>query len=239
MNILIVEDESLYAEQLQIIVENLNHNVCGIAESAEDALNLFGLQNPDMALIDINLKGEIDGLELGKWFSRYKKTIIIYITSFHEKEYFERAKQIAAFAFLKKPINEETLSRSIELAFEYEKKNNLFNLYQNTVDNNSLLIKQKSKYIKVHQEDITHISADDKYCTIFTGNDKKYIERITLKELNLKLNPKYFAQSHRSYIVNLKNTQEVNTADLTIKVKNYVLPLGNTYKEYFLKKFGI
>jgi len=65
-----------------------------------------------------------------------------------------------------------------------------------------------------------------------------YLERISLKELNKKLSPRLFAQTHRSYIVNLNNVQETDTAEFTIKVNGNQIPLGDTYKDYFLKKFG-
>lgn len=240
MNVFIVEDEDLYADQLAMLTEQAGHTVCGMATNAEEALRLFEKSRADMALIDINLAGEMDGLELGKWLKRFREDVlIIFITAHYaDVEYFERAKQLSAYAFLKKPIEVTDLSRTIALAFQY-------NTTQADIGNRSqpdyrhtLLVKIKAKYIKVDQNDITHIVAEDKYCAIHLKDGTVYLERIPLKELNKKLSPRLFAQTHRSYIVNLNNVQETDTAEFTIKVSGHRIPLGDTYKDYFLKKFG-
>src|SRR5690606_2973871 len=106
-------------------------------------------------------------------------------------------------------------------------------------ESHNLLVKIKAKYIKIKQKDIAYISADDKYCSIYLDDGTVYMERISLKDLNNKLSPKLFAQTHRSYIVNLSKVQETDTSDFTIKVNKKHIPLGNTYKDYFLKKFGL
>ena len=125
MNFLLVEDEALYAQQLEMLIEKLQHQICGVAESAEQALQIYDKQKPDIALIDINLKGEMNGLELGKWFKRFdEEIIIIYITSLQDEKYFEQAKEIAAFSFLTKPVDPITLQRTIELATKHWQENN-------------------------------------------------------------------------------------------------------------------
>lgn len=240
MNIFIVEDEVLYADQLEMVIEQAGHTVCGIATNAEEALRLFEKSHADMALIDINLAGEMDGLELGKWLKRFKNDmLIIFITAHYaDVEYFEKAKQLSAYAFLKKPIDETDLLRTIALAFQYNTTLADMGTPGHVDDHRTLLVKIKAKYIKVDQNDITHIVAEDKYCSIHLKDGTVYLERISLKELNKKLSPRLFAQTHRSYIVNLSNVQETDTAEFTIKVSGHHIPLGDTYKDYFLRKFG-
>jgi len=240
MNVFIIEDEDLYADQLAMVVEQTGHAVCGTASNAEEALRLVEKRNADMALIDINLAGEMDGLELGKWLKRFKDDIlIIFITAHYaDVEYFERAKQLSAYAFLKKPLDATDLSRTIELAFQYNATQADVGTRGDADDHRTLLVKIKAKYIKVDQNDITHIVAEDKYCSIHLKDGTEYLERISLKELNKKLSPRLFAQTHRSYIVNLNHVQETDLSEFTIKVDGHHIPLGDTYKDYFLKKFG-
>lgn len=240
MNVFIVEDEDLYVDQLEMVIEQAGHTVCGTATNAEEALRVFEKSDADMALIDINLAGEMDGLELGKWLKRFRDDIlIIFITAHYaDVEYFERAKQLTAYAFLKKPIEETDLSRTIALAFQYNTTQADMGTRGYADDHHTLLVKIKARYIKVNQNDITHIVADDKYCSIYLKDGTVYLERISLKELNKKLSPRLFARTHRSYIVNLSNVQETDTAEFTIKVSGHQIPLGDTYKAYFLKKFG-
>lgn len=240
MNVFIVEDEDLYIDQLEMVVEQAGHSVCGAATNAEEALRLFEKSRADMALIDINLAGEMDGLELGKWLKRFRDDIlIIFITAHYaDVEYFEKAKQLSAYAFLKKPIDATDLSRTIALAFQYNTTQTDIGTRTYLDDHHMLLVKIKAKYIKVDQNDITHIAAEDKYCSIHLKDGTVYLERISLKELNKKLSPRLFAQTHRSYIVNLNNVQETDIAEYTIMVNGHQVPLGDTYKDYFLKKFG-
>jgi len=240
MKIFIVEDEDLYIDQLEMVVEQACHTVCGAATNAEEALRLFEKSCADMALIDINLAGEMDGLELGKWLKRFRDDLLIIFITAHYADvgYFEKAKQLSAYAFLKKPIDATDLLRTIELAFQYNTTQADVGTRGHTDDHHTLLVKIKAKYIKIDQNDITHIAAEDKYCSIHLKDGTVYLERISLKELNKKLSPRLFAQTHRSYIVNLNNVQETDTAEFTIKVNGNQIPLGDTYKDYFLKKFG-
>lgn len=241
MNVFVIEDEALYADQLVMLVERAGHAVCGIASNAESTLRLFERSEADMALIDINLAGEMDGLELGKWLKRFKEDIlIIFITAHYaDAEYFEEAKQLSAYAFLKKPIDEVSLSQTISLAFGYKAKTTDRKQDAVTEDHRVLVVKVKSKYIKIDQHDIAYIVAEDKYCVIHLKNGTKHLERTSLKELNKKLSPRLFAQTHRSYIVNLDHVQETDTSEFTIKVDGTYIPLGDTYKDYFLTKFGV
>lgn len=246
MNILIVEDEELYADQLQLLIKRIGHNPCAVAESAEEALKKFRMNQIDLAIIDINLKGEMDGLELGKWLRRLSNLPVIFITSHYDNdEYFEKASLLSAFGFIRKPLDETQLLRTITLALNYQSGSNT-NPISPAEDNlpqpplrATLLIQLKSKLVKIKQEDILFIEADDKHCTIHLKDGRQYLERISLKEISKKLLPQMFAQSQRSFIVNLDKIQEINTSELTIKIQDFWIPLGNSYKDYFLKKFGL
>src|SRR5690606_37007565 len=139
----------------------------------------------DLALIDINLAGEMDGLEVGKWLKRFRDIPIIFVTAHYEDEaYFERAKELAAYAFVKKPIDETELSRTIALAVEYQAEQAAKTDPNQAVTRpQTLLIKVKTKYIRINQLNISCIEAKDKHCAIHLTNGMAYLERITLKEL--------------------------------------------------------
>lgn len=237
MKFLVVEDEKLYAQQLEMQIEQLNFSLIDIAEDAETALKLFDKQKPDIALIDINLKGEMNGLELGKWLKRFdEKIIIIFITSLQGEEYFEQAKEMAAFSFLTKPVEQTTLKRTIELALAQHKKEIKKEEFSEFGD---LFIKNRSKHIRIKQIEILFVEADDKYCNIYIENKKRLIERSSLTQFNKRLDPNLFAQTHRSYTINLSKVEEINTSDMTIKLGNHAIPLGESFKKYFLKKIGV
>lgn len=242
-NIFIIEDEILYLEQLQLLVEKAGYMVCGIAQNAEETLKIFETSAADLAIIDINLNGEMSGLEIGRWLKRFKDIPIIYITSYYNKEeYFEGAIETGAYAFLSKPIEEVHLARTIALALNTSsniKESASISMNVSVSENETLLLRKKTKYSKIFQHNISHIVAQDKYCEIHLKDGSTHQERITLKDLSKKLSPKLFAQIHRSFIVNLREVEATDLSKGTIKIGKDHLPLGDTYKDYFLYRFGI
>ena len=104
MKVLIVEDEANYADTLEMFVDNLGYEVVGIAGQGKMAMSLFDEHNPDLVLMDINLDGELTGIDLARIFQGQRPTPIIFITSFDDKETFGKAKQTGPYAYLLKPL---------------------------------------------------------------------------------------------------------------------------------------
>ena len=119
LKILIVEDEQNYADTLEMFVDELGYETAGIAPEGKKAIKLFDNSQPDLVLMDINLKGELTGIDLARIFQGKKDIPIIFITSFEDKETFNKAKQTGPFDYLIKPFEPKTLQRSIELAFQH------------------------------------------------------------------------------------------------------------------------
>jgi len=83
-NILIVEDESIIALELQARVKNFGYQVAGIADRGSTAINKFQQLKPDIILMDINIKGDMDGIETAEKIFKYQKVPIIFITAFSD-----------------------------------------------------------------------------------------------------------------------------------------------------------
>src|SRR5690606_25801122 len=83
---------------------------------AEDALLHIRQRKPDMVLLDINLNGEIDGIEMAHIMQKEVEIPIIYISSNTDMECYDRAKATRPFAFITKPFRKIDLQRAIELA---------------------------------------------------------------------------------------------------------------------------
>ena len=116
MKILIVEDEALYADQLEMLCEQLGYEVVGICDNAFSALDTFHRTQPDLSLLDINLDGEVDGIQLAGQISAKEPVPFIFISSLEDDATFQRAQATMPAAYMLKPFNNLQLQRSIELA---------------------------------------------------------------------------------------------------------------------------
>lgn len=116
--ILIVEDESIVALDIKNILEKLEYAVCGITYTGEDAINETNRHRPDLVLMDIGLKGNIDGVAAaGKIFEEFQ-TPIIFLTGFADDKTIQKAYKSSPFGYIIKPIDEETLKTVIEKTLE-------------------------------------------------------------------------------------------------------------------------
>lgn len=116
--ILIVEDESLVALDLSQSVKSLGYNVAGIVSNSKDAIELTCKEKIDLVLMDICLKGDVDGIDTAKAIKIYDKNIqIIYSTALSGEDDIKRAVQTNPSAYIIKPINIHSLQAAMQIAF--------------------------------------------------------------------------------------------------------------------------
>jgi PAS domain S-box-containing protein len=115
-NILIVEDERLHAEEIAALVRDTGHSVVGISLSGEAALTDAEELHPDLALVDVKLRGVLDGIMLAEKLQNNLDIGSIYVTGHSEESILERATQTAAYGYVLKPVDGRTLQASIEMA---------------------------------------------------------------------------------------------------------------------------
>jgi CheY-like chemotaxis protein len=121
--ILIVEDEHIVAMGIKRMLKSLRYTVTGIASSGEEAISKAESTFPDVVLMDIMLKGEIDGIEAAKEIKAKFEIPIIYLTAYSESNILERAKRTEPLGYIIKPFDENDLYSSIEVALHrYEKE---------------------------------------------------------------------------------------------------------------------
>ena len=114
VNILIVEDESIVALDIQDKVERLGYGVLAIVSSGEKAIEEVEKSQPDLVLIDIVLKGEIDGIETAERIRENFDIPIIYLTAHSDNQTLKRAKITGPFGYLVKPFVDSELRGAIE-----------------------------------------------------------------------------------------------------------------------------
>lgn len=240
MKILIVEDEELYADKMEMQLDKLGYEHLATVDNSEAALQEIEAQLPDLILMDVNINGEYDGIELADMIHQKEDIPIIFITSLEDDMTFRRAKRTNPVGFLTKPFNELQLQRSIELvvsqlekkAVDAEKEENA---PLEVFTSSHFFIKNRQKLEKVNFDDIVYLEADGRYTQIIT-KDKKYLIRKPLQELFKRLNAHQFVQSHRSFILNLKLVTSVDLFEMMIYLGGFHVPLSKRAKDDFLKR---
>ena len=114
--ILVVEDEGLVAKSIQSMLNNMGYEAPDIALSGEKAIKKAGDIQPDLILMDIKLKGEMDGIEAAEIIHDRFDIPVVYLTAFADEETLERAKITEPFGYLLKPFEEQDLQSTIEMA---------------------------------------------------------------------------------------------------------------------------
>ncbi len=115
-NILIVEDESIVAEDIRFSLESLGYEVCEICASGEEAIKAAGKYQPDLVLMDIKIRGSLDGIETSKRIWDQYSIPIIYLTAHSDQATLERAKWTRPFGYVLKPFEERELGVTVEIA---------------------------------------------------------------------------------------------------------------------------
>ncbi|MEH2024280.1 hybrid sensor histidine kinase/response regulator [Nostoc sp.] len=113
--ILVVEDEAIVAKDLQYRLRKFGYTVPAIASSGEEAINIAIEISPDLVLMDIKLKGAMDGIEAAQEIYKRLDIPVIYLTAYADKSTLERAKITEPFGYLLKPFKERELQINIEI----------------------------------------------------------------------------------------------------------------------------
>ena len=114
--ILIVDDEVIIARMLELMLTDMGYSIAAQAHSGEEALEKAAETLPDLALMDINLPGKLDGIETAAHLQRVHDVPIVYLSAHCSDTILERAKITAPFGYVMKPIKEKELYAAIEIA---------------------------------------------------------------------------------------------------------------------------
>lgn len=127
--VLIVEDDKLLALVEERLIQKLGYEVVGTAESGEDALRLVKEYEPDIILMDISLKGDLDGIDTVEKIRLSYNTPVIFLSGNSDKYNYERAKKTEFIDYLVKPVTADDLigplKKSVEVLNAYESENSV------------------------------------------------------------------------------------------------------------------
>ena len=109
--VMIVEDEVLICDDLEAVLTSIDYNVISMAHNGEEAVEKLAENTPDLVLLDINLKGRMDGIEVAKTINEFYNIPFVYLTSYASKGVIERAKTTHPMGYLIKPFTEKEIEK--------------------------------------------------------------------------------------------------------------------------------
>lgn len=233
MTAIIVEDEPIIAADLQNQLAKADINVLRIFEDGKSTLEFLKLEVPDVIIMDIQLQGDMDGIEVAENVNRLFQIPIIFLTSNTDKATFQKAKSIMPNAFLSKPFRIKDILNAIELAVDTPKAEESSDEGIEYLDDR-VFIKQKDALEKVLFEDILYVEAEGAYTKLYT-RDKQYWLTQTLKKTEENLKFKGWVKVHRSYMANLKNVDRISDNHLYIGKSK--VPISKSRRENILGQF--
>ncbi|WP_343637090.1 response regulator transcription factor [Fluviicola sp.] len=223
MKILIVEDEPFAAEELQEKLEKLEKpvvEVTGIAESYEEALELIRRNKPQLVLVDIELKGELTGIDLSEELQK-QGIPFLYLTGLEELDVYYKAEKTGSLKFLSKPIDRYNLRNALleaEKAITDEKKETLRFFTVKAGIRKSL-----------HPDQVAYLKGGRSYCEIHFMDRSKWDISLNLGKVAEQIDHPDFIRIHKSFFVNKKHIEHIaaNSVRLTTGID---LNISLTYK---------
>lgn len=238
LKLLIVEDDPIIAADLERAMKKMGYEVLDAVESGEEALEVVAQDTPDLILMDIQLEGDLDGIDTAHMISKQQAIPIIYLTSNTDERTFNRAKLTQPHGFLSKPFRLTDIKHSIDLAFlddnpspeaieKNEKETRTLKIKE------SVFVKSRDHLVKIKLNEIMYIEADSCYCTIKTTDDSHLIVS-TLKKFASSIENDSLIRIHRSYIVHLQHIDKIG--DAYVMINNKMIPIGRSFREAFFSK---
>ncbi len=114
--IAVVDDEMIVAKDLESILRRLGYEVSGTAPSGQEAIALASEQKPDLVLMDIRLRGELDGIEAARQIQHQLDVPIVYVTAYADEATLDRARETHPYGYLVKPVQENALRSTVSTA---------------------------------------------------------------------------------------------------------------------------
>ncbi len=233
LSVLIVEDNPSFALEMEMLIDELGHEVLGVVDNSGDALVEIMDKVPDLIIMDIEIKGKLSGTEIAAKMN-HLNIPIVFATSFTDEKHYLEAKQTEIFAYLIKPIKRFELERTIDLLLQNAVLRKQAPSSTPEAVDGFLLLKKNETVHKVAINDIIFIESDGNYCISHTTSGEKFTNRIKLSEFEERLKGHTFKKSHRSYLVNVERIDAINLFESVIHIGEHQIPLSRNAKADFV-----
>lgn len=222
--ILIVEDEVMIADDIKADLEDSGFLVpMRPCHSYKQAVESLKTMRPDLVLLDINLKGNLSGIDLAAHINEHYGIPFLFLTSHWSPEIINKAGSVYPAGFISKPYSSKNLWANIEIALQRQQLNpENKNVPINTEEDLDNMILSKLLYLK----------AQGSYTRYYFENSN-FVKREYLKEALAKIKNTSFIQVHRSFAVNPQKVTSVSSNKLHIG--KIGIPISRSKQEEILQ----
>lgn len=188
-NILIVEDELIIAKNTAKKLQNMGYEVAKIVSSGQEAINFVNQAQPNLILMDIAIKGEIDGIETAAQIKSIADVPIIFLTAYANEQTLDRASQTGCYGYLIKPFREKELQAAIKMSLsKHQEQSAIQKSLQDTINEYS------AHFNDVYLNNLTNLpnqlflrDSFDYLTSLINDNHQITTENKDISESNLQL----------------------------------------------------
>lgn len=233
-NVVLVEDERELALNIKELLGTLGFYVSAVFDNALGALEFVKLNKVDLLILDIMIKGEMDGISLATEIKSKIDIPIVFITAYSENEIIKRVIDVSPDGYLLKPFTKESLKTTLLLSLSsYQKRTN--KEIEIRSDEITIQIRDKGFISLIPASDILYAQADGLYTKIITVK-KNFMIRDILKDVEARLPSSIFLRVHKSYLVN-KNAIDSFNGKL-LQIRDIQIPIRRGYYKFLRAMLG-
>lgn len=236
----IVEDELVIARTILNTLDELGYSHCGPAINYTEAIEMLEQNKPDLLLLDIQLSGKKDGIDVAQKVNELYQIPFIFLTANSDAETIDLAKKVKPHAYIVKPFTKEELYAAIEIAFSNFTGNRSKAKSEQTDSYHAkdyMFVRDGYVFRKIFFNELLYLESDDNYVSLYLKSQKKIMVRSTVTDLIEQLDPKDFIRIHRGYVVNINHIDDIFPTEISIQ--SIKIPVGKSYKEALFKTLGI
>ncbi len=160
--VLIVEDDGILAADLEIILTGLGYRIIGPVASGEEAFSLLQGQSADLVLMDIELAGELNGIETAQQLGRGHDIPVVFLTGFSQDPLLDQAKAVAPYGYLIKPVSERELAATVAMS-----------LHRHALDRQ---LKESRKALEESEQRHRHCLQSSPYCVFIVNGQGRFLQ---------------------------------------------------------------
>ncbi len=244
--VVIVDDDLMVVNDLKQRLPRMGCEVLGVFPTGSLALEEISHLKPGLLLVDLSLKGPVNGVETACRMREVCDVPVVYLSEQLDMQILEEAHLAEPYGFIKKPLDEAELMATISIALDRHnhainlknEREHYLSLLQNREEKNCIFIRSEYKLKRIELQDICYVEALKDYILIHTF-DAVFTTHTSMKEILKILPESEFIRVHRSYIVRLNKIAAIKYPELIIEGKMTVLPMGGLYKKEVFKRLQI
>lgn len=215
MRVLIVEDETLIAANLAMIVESCGFEVVGTVESESSFLQATENCEIDLALLDIRMQGVDLGLKLGQLL-RDTGVPFIFITSFSDRDLLMRATSLRPYGFILKPFSRADIAHEL-------------NRLNDELSKDFIVLKTgSSTQVKIPKSQVCYMNSENVYVNVFTETER-IVVRTKLADLCEMFKSHELIRVHQSFAINPSFVTRYSDTEIQL-FQNILIPVSRKYQ---------